>query len=90
MNWILWVLVMDLHVICRNYLVRGRKSTFLWTWVHTLLGGIDMDVEPIDLTVELRSLKLLNSIRKIGDQDLEREILEGVAGLIRSYVEGCC
>jgi len=49
-----------------------------------------MDVEPIDLTVELRSLKLLNSIRKIGDQDLEREILEGVAGLIRSYVEGCC
>ena len=48
-----------------------------------------MNVDPIDLTVELRSLNLLKLIRKIEDEDLEREILEGVAELIRSFVAGC-
>jgi len=80
---------MDLHVICRNYPVRGSKSTFLWTLVHIESGGFAMNVDPIDLTVELRSYKLLKSLRKIENEDLEREILEGVVDLIRSFVEGC-
>lgn len=87
MNRNLWV--QGMHGFCRDYLDRGWKSRFWRIAIHNKWGGILMKAKPIDLTIEMGSLKLLKSIRQVENEELEREILEGVAELMRSFVEGC-